>query len=580
MEGLRQRARRVQSAFSSREGFKQALLVNESKFNTGSSKTGFCWSNAHLDPSPPEQRTWGYGHYLALWAAYGFSTGVWTLGSSMISAGLSPGQAVVCVFVAHLLGAIVIVVNSRGGATYHIGYPTYQRISFGPWGSFLPILLRSATGLVWIGVQIYQGGYLTSVILRCIFGHRWSDIENTIPLSAAITTKNLIATILFFVLSLPLLSLEVHKTRYLWVFKCIILPCAVIPLFAWTVHLAPSDGGGLTAKNLHGAELAWTMLRLINSAMGKTSPSQQNAPDLSRFAKTRNAPGWPQLVSLPLLNTAVACLGIFSTAATTKAWNLEKPIWNPWSLCDSILDRYWSAGSRTAIFFVAFCWLFSILVSNIAVNVMPFGADMSALFPRYLDINRGQYLGYCLSLVIQPWYILASAATFISFLSGYSLFLAAIVGVSATDYFMRRGNVDVPSLYTGSREGAYYGTYGVSWRAYAAFFGSIWPTLPGFAGTFGTTKVSDGWMHLFYISWVFALVASSAIYAALVHFFPPANMLVPRAAPFESWADDQRSLLDGGISVEQARAAKFGDGGEKDVEAKGEGGVATVVPVL
>ncbi|GAA5858467.1 hypothetical protein JCM8547_007319 [Rhodosporidiobolus lusitaniae] len=579
MEGLRHRVHSVKAAFSSREGFKQALLVDESKFTSSTSKTGFSWSNAHMDPSPPEQRTWGYVHYLSLWAAYGFSTGVWTLGSSMISAGLSPGQAVVCVFIAHLLGAIVIVVNSRGGATYHIGYPVYQRISFGPWGSFMPVLLRSITGLVWIGVQVYQGGYLTSVILRCIFGHRWANIENTLPLSAAITTKNLIATIIFWICTLPLLSLEVHKTRYLWIFKCIILPCAIIPLFAWTVHLAPNDGAGLIEKNLHGAELAWTMLRLINSAMGKTSPSQQNAPDLSRFAKSRNAPGWPQLVSLPIFNTATACLGIFSTAATTKAWSLTTPIWNPWSLCDEILTRYWSAGTRVAIFFVALCWLFSIIVSNIAVNVMPFGADMSSLFPRVLNINRGQFLGYCLSLVIQPWYILASAATFVSFLSGYSLFLAAIVGVSATDYFFRRGNIDVPSLYTGSKEGVYYSTYGFSWRAYTAFFLAIWPTLPGFAYTFGGVSVSTGWVHLFYLSWLFALVTSSVIYAALVYFFPPANMLAPRAAPFESWADDQRALLDGEISVEQASTAKFGEG-EKDIEGKGEMAISGVVPVL
>ncbi|GAA5891948.1 hypothetical protein JCM6882_007417 [Rhodosporidiobolus microsporus] len=579
MDALRQRAQAAKRALTTKEGFKQAILVEQSNLtkDTGS-KAGFAWSNAHLDPTPPAERTWGYISYGALWIAYGFSTGVWTLGSSMIAKGLTPGQAVVCVFVAHLMGAIVIVINSRGGAVYHIGYPVYQRISFGPWGSFMPVLLRTATGLIWIGVQLYQGGMFTAVMIRAAVGHPWSDIENTLPASAAITTKNLIGTIIFFLITLPLLTIKIHKMRYLWIFKVIVLPLAVIPFFAWTVSLSPSDGNNFsTVKNLSGSELAWMMLSVINSAMGKTSPSQQNAPDLSRYAKNRNAPGWPQLITLPIANTAVACLGIFSTAATSKAWNLKTAIWNPWSLCDEILTRYWSPGTRTAIFLVALCWTFSIVVSNAAVNILPFGADIAALCPRYLSINRGQFVGTCLGLVIQPWYILASATSFMAFLSGYSLFLAAVVGISATDYFWRKGNIHVPSLYTGSKSGAYYGSYGFSWRAQVAFWFAIWPTLPGFAGTFPGNKVSAAWTHLYYISWLFALVTSAAIYFTLVYFFPPASITEARKARFEQWADDQRALLDGEVSVEAVTAAKLGS--EVDLEAKKQEGEGDVVPV-
>ncbi|BGP43809.1 hypothetical protein JCM10450v2_008007 [Rhodotorula kratochvilovae] len=577
MEGLRNRASAVKTALSSKEGFKRALLVEESKLTQGTtSKAGFTWSNAHLDPTPPSQRTWTYWHYAAMWAAYGFSTGVWTLGSSMISAGLTAGQAVVCVFIAHLLGAIVIVVNSRGGAAYHIGYPVYQRISFGMFGSFMPVLLRSATGLIWIGVQCYQGGMFTAVILRCIFGHKWSDIANTIPTSSAITTKNLIGTILYFVVTLPLLSLQIHKLRHLWVFKIIILPLAVIPFFAWTVSLAPNDGAHLTTKNLSGPTLVWTFFRLLNSSMGKTSPSQQNAPDISRYAVTRSAPQLSQLVVLPIANTAVACLGIFSTASTMKAWDLKTAIWNPWLLCDAILDRHWSAGSRTAIFFVAVCWTISITVSNIAVNILPFGADMSALAPRYLNINRGQVLGYCLSLVIQPWYILASASSFLAFLGGYSLFLAAIVGISAVDYFYRKGNIDVPSLYSNAPGSAYRYSYGVHWRAMLAFVLSIWPALPGFAAAIGGYAIADGWKHLYYISWLFCLVTSAVLYLALLVLFPPANLAAPRAAKFEQWVDAQRELLDGEVSVEAVVDAAMGD----EEEGKKGGVEGKVVPVL
>lgn len=66
----------------------------------------------------------------------------------MISAGLKPYQAVICVFIAHLLGAIAIVVNSRLASVYHVGYPSMQRASWGMWGSYFPILLRCSESLV------------------------------------------------------------------------------------------------------------------------------------------------------------------------------------------------------------------------------------------------------------------------------------------------------------------------------------------------------------------------------------------------------------------------------------------------
>lgn len=365
--------------------------------------------------------------------------------------------------------------------------------------------------------------------------------------------------------------------------------------------------------------------------MGKTSPSQQNAPDVSRYAVSRSAPQLSQLIVLPVINTAVACFGIFSTASTAKAWNLKAPIWvsaytahlrprhlaaadsamvssqNPWLLCDAILDRYWSPGARTAIFLVSICWTFSIVVSNIAVNILraffcgtiarsslymrrvrwhgplncscdtaAFGADMSALSPRYININRGQYVGYCLGLVVQPWYILASASSFMAFLSGYSLFLAAVVGISATDYFWRKGNLHVPSLYTNAPGSAYRYSYGTHWRAMAAFVLSIFPTLPGFAGTFPGNKVALGWTHLYYISWLYCIVSSSLIYLFFLVVVPPKNLSGPRAAKYEQWADEQQALLDGDVTVDQV----VGPGKGVDDEEKGKEASGDVLPVV
>ncbi|RSH82185.1 hypothetical protein EHS25_006118 [Saitozyma podzolica] len=515
---IRRRVTATKEAFSSVEGFKKALLVQESDGFSSPSSGWWTWSNAHMDPTPPAERTWGWINYFFLWWSYGFSTGVWTIGSSMIASGLTAWQAIICVFIAHLLGAIAIVVNSRFGATYHIGYPVFQRISFGVYGSLFPVLLRSGTGLVWVGVQIYQGGKFTSVIIRCIFGNGWKDIPNTIPASSLITTTDLAGTLIFWAITFPLLFIKVHNTRWLWTIKAYVLPPCVIGLFIYTQVLHKSSGTTSfgTIKGYSGSTLAWTMLKYINSAMGKV-----NQPDLARYAKTRTSPLWSQLLALPIANTAVACLGIFATSSTYAAWG--KLIWNPWDLCTAILDRHWEGGVRFAVLLVSLAFTLSIFVSNQAANVIPFGADITALCPRVLNINRGQIIAYCLALPICPWYILNS--------------------VSCADYFFRKGNIHVPSLYTGDAMGQYYYTAGVSWKALVAFWVGCAPTIPGFAGTFGN-NIAIGAVHLFYIGWLYATISSTLVYLALCSVVPDRHMRKARQARFEQWADEQADLLD------------------------------------
>ena len=74
------------------------------------------------------------------------------MGSSMLAAGLKWWQAIIVVFIAHLLGGIGIALNSRAAATYHVGFPVATRTSFGMVGSIFPVLLRCAVGIVWVGL--------------------------------------------------------------------------------------------------------------------------------------------------------------------------------------------------------------------------------------------------------------------------------------------------------------------------------------------------------------------------------------------------------------------------------------------
>ena len=110
--------------------------------------------------------------------------------------------------------------------------------------------------------------------------------------------------------------------------------------------------------------------------------------------------------------------------------------------------------------------------------------------------RRGQYICALLGFAICPWKIQKSAATFLAFLNGYSIFLAPLCAskcsfaakwfglkysnlVILTDYYIVRhkSGYNISQLYT--PKGLYWYSHGVNWRAIAAFFAGMLPLLPG-----------------------------------------------------------------------------------------------------
>lgn len=77
---------------------------------------------------------------------------------------------------------------------------------------------------------------------------------------------------------------------------------------------------------------------------------------------------------------------------------------------------------------------------------------------------------------MQPWRLLESSNNFTSYLSAYSCFLSAIIGVLLSDYyFVRKGKLYVPDLYSLSKKGSRWFTLGVNWRAYVGYLCGIAP---------------------------------------------------------------------------------------------------------
>lgn len=87
-----------------------------------------------------------------------------------------------------------------------------------------------------------------------------------------------------------------------------------------------------------------------------------------------------------------------------------------------LADDY-TPGARAAVFFAGVGLVVCQLAINTMDNAFSAGMDMAGLIPKYLNIRRGAYIALIISIAMCPWELLASASTFISVMSAYSVFL-------------------------------------------------------------------------------------------------------------------------------------------------------------
>lgn len=108
--------------------------------------------------------------------------------------------------------------------------------------AFIPSCSRPHSGLnvytsfVDYGIQAYYAGNLVSVMLRCMFGHRWTGLT-PFPISANITSQAFAGFMIFYVITFPLMFIHPRSIHALFFWKAIIVPPCAIALSAWAMYV-------------------------------------------------------------------------------------------------------------------------------------------------------------------------------------------------------------------------------------------------------------------------------------------------------------------------------------------------------
>ncbi|KAK4947517.1 hypothetical protein LTR10_013462 [Elasticomyces elasticus] len=495
-------------------GFSLAVRQEESSFAATKSA-----SNADFDPIPPSKRTWGWGAYIAYWMADAWAVSNWEVASSIIAVGLSWKLAIGACVLGNAIMGIIITVNGRMGGTLHTPFPVLARMPFGYYFSYFVVVSRCVLAIVWLGVQTTTGG-------QSIWPS-FANIPNHIPESEGITTGGMCGFVLYFLLQLPFLCIPYTKVQYFFAFKSVIAPIIFLAVFGSTLHKAGGTISNSTVitqgTTLHGSALAWAFFANLNGVLGNYATLGLNIADFSRYANKPSAQN-VQAIVIPVIFTIVGLLGIFTAAASQTAYG--EIIWNP-----IVIVGDWSSsgshGGRAASAFGAIGLIIVTLGINISANSISAANDLMSFAPKYINIRRGQLLAAVIgSWAFVPWKILASAAEFLAFLGGYTIFLGPMTSILMCDYYIvRRGNVSVPDMYNFHGIYRYSPKFATNWRAVVAFIIGCIPPLPGFVNNIVVagghkTSVTAGGQNLFNIGYIYSFVAAGVFYWGFNRFFP------------------------------------------------------------
>ncbi|KAK9771838.1 putative Permease for cytosine/purines, uracil, thiamine, allantoin-domain-containing protein [Seiridium cardinale] len=478
-------------------------------------------TNNDLKPVEPERRQWGAWNFVGFWIADSFNINTWMISSSMIVAGLSWWQSWLCVWIGYAIAACFICSTGRIGAMYHIGFPVVNRASFGIWGSLWPVFNRAAMACVWYGVQSWIGGRCVYLMIRSIWLSWDRDtIPNTFSADSGATTADYASFFIFWFCSLPAIWFPVHKIRHLFTVKAYFVPCAGIAFFIWAIVRAGGIGPIVhQPSSLTGSELGWQIVKGIMSSIANFATLIVNDPDFTRFAGKPRDALWSQLITIPIGFAVTSFIGIIVSSSSVVIYPGTEPIWDPLVLLENFIDDGGS-GQRFGVFVIAAAFALAQLGTNIAANSVSAGTDMTALLPRFINIRRGGYICAVIGLAMCPYTLLTSSNQFTTYLSAYSVFLSSIAGVMISDYyFVRKGFLDIKELYDARKAGPYFYTFGVHWRAYAAYISGILINVVGFAGAIGR-DVPVGATYIYNLNFFCGFIISSGMYWGLCKLFP------------------------------------------------------------
>ena len=465
--------------------------------------------NHDLEPTIPEQRTWTWKSFSALWVGMVACIPTYMLASGLISSGLSPFQAILLVFLGNVIVLIPMLLTGAMGTRYGIPFPVLLRSSFGPRGAQVAALARAFVACGWFGINTWIGGSAIYGVVNILTGNA---IAGAILPVLGIDLGQLICFLGFWAVHIYFIRHGTESIRWLETFSAPFLLIMGLALLFWAYTKAHGFGEMLSAPSAFGPgsgkeAMFWpTVAASLTAMVGFWATLALNICDFTRFSRSQRDQVVGQSIGLPIPMALFSFIGVAVTSATVVIFG--KAIWAPVDLAGHL----GGVGAVIALVVICLCTL----TVNMAANVVSPSYDFSNLAPSKISFTGGGYITAAIGLLIFPWKLLQSAGTYIfSWLVGYSALLGPIAGIMIADYYIvRRQKLAVGDMFR--YDGRYRGAAGWNLKGIVALIVGVAPNLPGFLHSVNlVASVPPIFDTIFTGAWFVGFFVSAAVYVLL-----------------------------------------------------------------
>ncbi|VUC20526.1 unnamed protein product [Clonostachys rosea] len=495
------------------------------------------WCNRDLVPLPPSRRTWGWFNFFGAQSLGALNVATWQTPNTFLTQGLSVGQAMAIIVVSRFIVSLFACIIAWCGLTWHIGFTIQNRFTWGMRGAYIPLLQRCLLNFIWNAIQCWNGGKLVTVCLTALWPS-FKQIKNTLSDNVPTTTSEMVGFTVFWLISFPFLFIRPERFKKPFFFSSVGCGVAMLAMMIWSLAVAKGVGPvfykGESVSSTSRWSVSWLIMAGLNQAIGQKVAGMANESDFSRYSKDHMAFVVGTVSVQWIVGIFVSLGGLVTTAACQIIYG--KIWWNPPDLMMVMMDDgKGSSGARAGVFFLALAFTFAILFQNVCGNAVAGGIDLAGVFPRYIDIRRGAIITFLATWIIQPWQLINRAATFVTVLSSFSVFLAPLLGVMICDYFfIRHQKVRLNHLYH-PQNSDYWFTHGVNWRVIPCWIAGWAPTIGGLIVTVGgMTSAPDALFQLYYTAFFTGLAISFTLFYAINLVFPIKG--AGEFDPYDDWA--------------------------------------------
>jgi len=467
------------------------VIVLEPDAIANVSANGDLW-NDDLRPCTLAEHNWPGPKFSALWIGMCLCLPTYSLASGMIALGMNWFEAVLTIFVGSCVVLVPILLVSHAGTRFGIPYPVFARLWFGMRGAHLPALARAVIAAGWFGINSWFGGLALDAILGRLIAS-WNATSAHLAIAFGV----------FWLLNVGVASRGPQAIGRLAQISAPTLALAAIALFAWGIGSAGGFGPMLAAPpTLHGATFWAAFFPSVIGVIAFWATLALNIPDYTRYAVTQRGQMLGQTFSMPLTMAIFSFIGIAVTSTTVLLFG--KALWNPIDLIVKF--------PTPVVVIAGIIVMMSSITINVGANVMAPARAFENLWPSRITFAIGAVITGLLSLLMQPWYVLANYGNYIfTWLGTYGALLGPIDGIAIADYWLvRNRQLDLRALYQEKSRYDYAG--GLNLRALLAVVIGWAIALVGLAAPA---------LHFLWAGgWLFGLLGGLIAYAVLMRGDP------------------------------------------------------------